>query len=93
MLSTSRGRSTQSFAPTQRGASRPLLDAVRGNNLEALYVLALTTGMRQGELLGLAWSDVEWDGRRLHVRHTLSRKRGRWWLAIPRPRRAGARLN
>lgn len=38
-----------------------LLDAVRGDRLEALYVLAITTGMRQGELLGLRWSDIEGD--------------------------------
>ena len=32
--------------------ARHLLKAVQGNPLEALYVLALTTGMRQRELLG-----------------------------------------
>lgn len=37
-----------------------------------LYLLAVTTGMRQGELLGLRWEDV--DGDRLTVRHTLSRQ-------------------
>jgi integrase len=33
--------------------ARELLQAARGNRLEALYVLAVTTGMRHGELLGL----------------------------------------
>lgn len=36
--------------------------AAAGDRLGALYVLALTTGMRQGELLALQWSDVLLDG-------------------------------
>lgn len=61
-----------------------LLEAIEGDELEALYVLALTTGMRQGELLGLQWSDVDWNASRLRVRHTLSRMGGRWWLGEPK---------
>ena len=37
---------------------RRLLDAARGDRLEALITVALGTGLRQGELLGLAWQDV-----------------------------------
>jgi integrase len=29
------------------------------DRLEALYVLAVNTGLRQGELLGLKWDDVD----------------------------------
>jgi integrase len=36
-----------------------------------LYVLAVTTGLRQGELLGLRWEDVDLGGATLRVRHTL----------------------
>src|SRR5215217_308213 len=36
-----------------------LFEAARGDRLEALYVLAVTTGLRQGELLGLKWEDVD----------------------------------
>jgi len=32
-----------------------------GDRLEALYVLAIHTGLRQGELLGLKWDDVDPD--------------------------------
>ena len=39
--------------------ARRFLDAASGDPFEALYVLALTTGMRQGELLALRWRDVE----------------------------------
>jgi integrase len=36
-----------------------------------LFTLALMTGMRQGELLGLRWHDVDLDQGLLHVRQTL----------------------
>jgi integrase len=51
--------------------ARMLLDAATGDRFEALYVLALTTGMREGELLALRWQDVDLDGGTLQVRATL----------------------
>jgi integrase len=45
--------------PLDEGQVKRLLEAVRGDRLEALYVLAVTTGMRSGELLGLRWEDVD----------------------------------
>jgi hypothetical protein len=42
--------------------SHHLLEAARGDRLEALYVLALNTSMRQGELVALKWDDVEEQG-------------------------------
>ncbi len=36
-------------------------------------MLAVTTGMRQGELLGLKWSDVDLEGGRVSIRRTLTR--------------------
>jgi integrase len=52
-----------------------LLDATRDHPAHGLYVLALTTGMRQGELLGLRWDDVDLDGAKLAVRQSLQRQR------------------
>jgi integrase len=43
-----------------------------GDRLEALYVLAIHAGLRQGELLGLKWDDVDLDDGSLQVRRTLS---------------------
>lgn len=50
---------------------RALLEAARGERNEALYVVAVHTGLRQGELLGLKWSDVDLDGRRLSIRRAI----------------------
>jgi len=53
--------------------ARRLVDAVVGDRLEALYVLAVTAGLRQGELLALRWSDVDLDGGSLAVTGSLVR--------------------
>jgi integrase-like protein len=64
--------------------ARRFLNAASGHPLEALFILALTTGLRQGELLGLRWRDVDWAARRILVHHTLVRIHGRWWLGEPK---------
>jgi len=51
--------------------ARHLLDAARGDRLEALYRVALSLGLRRGEMLGLRWQDVDWDAARLHVVHSM----------------------
>ncbi|GCE03646.1 hypothetical protein KDAU_09750 [Dictyobacter aurantiacus] len=51
--------------------ARALMLAARGDRLEMFIALALTTGMRRGELLALRWSDVDLDKRVLHVRRTV----------------------
>jgi integrase len=48
---------------------RALLDAARGMRNEALFVVAVHTGLRQGELLGLRWSDL--DGGKVSVHRAL----------------------
>ncbi len=52
---------------------RKLLSAVEGHRLEALFKLALATGMRRGELLGLKWQDIDFAKGKLQVRRILSR--------------------
>ncbi len=65
----------KALSPAQ---ARALLRAARGMRNEALYVLALHTGLRQGELLGLKWADVDVSGEtgRLLVRRSLKRHEG-----------------
>lgn len=54
-----------------------LLDTAQGDGLEALYVLAVNTGLRQGEPLALRWEDVDLEKSVLHVGQTLTRKGGK----------------
>ena len=63
----------QSFTPAQ---ARQFLDVVRDDRLSALYTVALSLGLRQGEALGLRWQDVDLDGGTLHVRVALQRLAG-----------------
>ncbi len=60
------------------------LEAARGDRLEALYVLAVATGLRQGELLALKWEDVELEEAVLRVRRTLTRTGGKFALGPPK---------
>jgi integrase len=55
--------------------ARQLLDAVRGHRLEALFTVAIAIALRLGECLGLQWPDVDFNRRRLTVRHNLQRLR------------------
>ncbi len=50
---------------------KSLLNAARRDELEALYVLAVTTGLRSGELLGLQWRDIDLEIGALQVRRTV----------------------
>ncbi len=51
-----------------------LLDVTRDHPAFTLYVLAITTGMRIGELLGLRWDDIDTDASKLVVRRALQRQ-------------------
>src|SRR5215207_799723 len=51
--------------------ARAFLDAARGDRFEALYILCLMSGLRQGEVLGLKWSDIDFDRGTLRVNRQL----------------------
>jgi integrase len=59
----------QPLTPEQ---ARTFLRTTKGNRLEALYVLAITTGLRRGELLGLRWQDVDLKEKVVRVRQQLT---------------------
>lgn len=69
--------------------ARRLLAATEGEPLAPLFHLALLLGLRQGELLGLRWSDVDLDGRTLKVEQTASVTGGK--VVIGTPKTAGSR--
>jgi integrase len=66
--------------------ARRLLAAVRADRLQAVYVLALSAGLRRGELLGLRWADVDLDGGELHVRQAVQRVGGQLRFTEPKTR-------
>ncbi|MGH2855666.1 MAG: site-specific integrase, partial [Solirubrobacteraceae bacterium] len=61
-----------------------LLNAAETTRLYALYVLAVTTGLRQGELLGLQVDDIDLEAGTLSVRHQLTEVAGKLELTEPK---------
>lgn len=76
--------------PLSAAQVRTFLESVRGDRFEALYTAAVGTGMRQGELLGLRWVDVNLDAGTLRVEHSL--QRGTRTLAAPKTHRGRRQL-
>jgi integrase len=75
------GRSTSDeVVPMDLAEVRRFLDAIRGDRLEALYLVALALGLRQAELLGLTWDDVDLDAGLIRVRRSLQRVAGEYRL-------------
>lgn len=64
-------RSTASIQSWDAGELRAFLVLVAGSRLEAIWRLAAMTGMRRGEVLGLRWTDLDFDAARLCVRQAL----------------------
>lgn len=52
------------------------LQTARGERMEALYVLALSVAMRQGELFALKWRDVDLDTGALYLSGSVRRHTG-----------------
>jgi integrase len=62
--------------PLDAEQTRTLLDAARTEPLGGLYVVAVTSGLRIGELLALRWMDVDLEQGVMRVSRTLSRAKG-----------------
>ena len=66
------------------------IDAARPHRLFAAFYLALATGMRLGEVLGLRWQDVTDDT--LHFRQSLINLNGVYAISTPKTRRGVRRI-
>jgi integrase len=80
-------RRPPSFLNAQQ--ARDFLEASRGDRLEALYVVALTCGLRAGEVRALRWQDIDIENNRLRIDGTLQEARGpRYWIGPPKSKSA-----
>ena len=74
--------------PLSAEEARKLLAITSSERLHALYALALSSGMRESELLGLQWSEVDFDHNLVRVRWQLQREDGQWMWKPPKTRRS-----
>lgn len=79
--------------PLSEAEARAFLEVARGDRFEAVYVLAITTGLRRGELLGLRWDDADLERGTLRVGRALVREGGRHVLGETKTRRGRRRVN
>jgi integrase len=71
------------FEPPTADEARQFLAATRGHRLHALFELALRTGLRKGELLGLRWEDLDLDNGTANIRRTLQHTRTSGLTTLP----------
>lgn len=79
------------FTPLTAAEARQFLRAAETDRLHALYELALRTGLRKGELLGLRWEDLDLNVGTASIRHSLQRTRTGGLTALPTKTRASER--
>ncbi len=71
--------------------ARTILEHSREHRNSARWSVALALGLRQGEALGLQWSDIDFDKGALRVRRALQRIEGQGLTLVPPKSRAGTR--
>jgi integrase len=83
----------EEMQPLSEAEARAFLDTARGDRFEPLYMLAISTGLRRGELLGLRWKDVDLERGTLRVGRALVREAGRHVLGETKTRRGRRQIN
>ncbi|MFI8714492.1 tyrosine-type recombinase/integrase [Brevibacillus brevis] len=61
-----------------------LVTAANGEELYILILLAVTTGMRYAEIVGLPWKDIDLEKQTIHIRQQLVRTKGEYRLTEPK---------
>jgi len=70
--------------PLTPDEARQFLKAAEGHPLEALFLLATASGLRQAEVLGLTWQAIDFDGEAIKVEKALARYGGEFHLDQPK---------
>ncbi len=68
---------------------RAFLSAAKNPKYRTLFMLAVMSGARQGELLGLKWQDVDWQEKQIHIQRTFNH--GKWYK--PKSRNSDRRID
>lgn len=79
------------FEPLTADEAGRFLKVARQDKLRALWELALRTGLRRGELLGLAWADLDQTAGTLNIRRSLQHNPAGGLTLFPTKTRAAER--
>ncbi|GAA3246813.1 hypothetical protein GCM10020256_74680 [Streptomyces thermocoprophilus] len=79
------------FEPLTTDEARRFLTTAQDHRLHALFELALHTGLRKGELLGLRWEDLDLGSSTAAIRRTLQRTSAGGLTTLPTKTRASER--
>lgn len=64
------------------------IEAAKKRRVGALFILAVGSGMRQGELFGLTWEDIDFEKNLVSVRRTLAEVKGAFTVKEPKSKRS-----
>lgn len=80
------GRKSKEMRALTVDEQKLFLETVKGTRNYNQYALLLQTGLRTGEMIGLRWSDVDFENRVLHVRRTMEYRysEGQWKVGEPK---------
>jgi len=70
-----------------------LLQKARNSRVYIPVLLAVTTGMRRGEIIALQWKDVDLDKETITVRRTLERIKGGYQFKHPKTRKSRRQIS
>lgn len=73
MVTLPKDNTTKEIKVLSSEQQKLFIEAIKGHNLEVLFLVALSTGLRLGEILGLKWSDIDFNTGTLTVNRTLQR--------------------
>lgn len=73
MVTLPKDNTTKEIKVLSSDQQKLFIEAIKGHNLEVLFLVALSTGLRLGEILGLKWSDIDFNTGTLTVNRTIQR--------------------
>lgn len=82
----SNGRKAKAMRALTIGEQKLFLETIKGTNNYNQYAFLLQTGLRTGEMIGLRWTDVDFEKRVLHIRRTMEYRHstGEWTIGDPK---------
>jgi integrase len=74
--------------PWEPSEASRFLEAITGERLEVAYLVALSLGLRRGEVLGLRWSDIDFEAKSITIAQALARVGGKLQFIEPKSRQS-----